>query len=69
MTKGTLVEVELSDETLRALDELSVLKGITRTEALEEAVSVFRRIYNFAPDGAAIRPLGPRTARLFGKLT
>jgi len=60
----TTVQVELPDETLRDLDDLAKKKGITRTEALIEAVTTTRELVERAPNGARIVPVGKVEAAL-----
>ena len=54
----TTVQVELPDQTPCALDELARRKGISRTEALLQAVEETRQIAERAPNGARIEPVG-----------
>lgn len=58
-----LVEVDLPDETIADLAELAARKGITRTEALVQAVRLTKVLADEAPEGAAITPLTARSRR------
>lgn len=53
----TRVEIDLPDDTLRDLIDLAIRKNISRTEALAQAVETTKQLYDFAPQGVAIRPL------------
>jgi hypothetical protein len=52
----TTVEVDLPEQTLRAIDELARRKGITRTQALTQAVATAKWIDDKAPNGAKVTP-------------
>jgi hypothetical protein len=51
------VSVDLPGKTLRDLADLADEKGISRTEALAEAVETAKQLLELAPHGARITPL------------
>jgi hypothetical protein len=50
------VEVDLPEQTLRALDALARHRGITRTQALSQAVATAKWLDENAPHGGKVIP-------------